>query len=367
MSDEIKIYYLSKFPKNAKISSSDVISIRKINFDINTNEDLYVRLIAEIQKEFEDVISVKEKIETYFKDDEDELVTFNRSSQIFSQIRNNNNSNKLKIYIRSIESTIKSSEDPTSKFIGDIEDNQHKEVIPTSNKLLHIGVICDGCRGSIIGKRFKCNLCEDYDLCESCCKKNVHTDHTDNFKKISPTKTFFEGFFCDICFKKDLDNLVHLCKTCSKNVFDNKNCFVICTECNSKRSHPPAHILIEYKAENFIRKRQMQISEIEKNHRLGTKTEAFRGIPCGICNTDGVSFISSSFWSAGVTICENCLCRTIIDCEKLTSSEAETIRNHLKLMKLQLQMQEINLHNQIIENAEIENTMVFITSRSFKF
>jgi len=50
---------------------------------------------------------------------------------------------------------------------------------PVSTQVVHNGITCDGCQQSpIAGVRFKCRTCDDFDLCESCEAKNVHpADH----------------------------------------------------------------------------------------------------------------------------------------------------------------------------------------------
>ncbi|XP_049634214.1 sequestosome-1 isoform X2 [Suncus etruscus] len=43
--------------------------------------------------------------------------------------------------------------------------------------LVHPNVICDGCNGPVVGTRFKCSVCPDYDLCAACEGKGLHQEH----------------------------------------------------------------------------------------------------------------------------------------------------------------------------------------------
>ncbi|XP_041799831.1 sequestosome-1 [Chelmon rostratus] len=42
---------------------------------------------------------------------------------------------------------------------------------------LHPNVTCDGCDGPVVGTRFKCSVCPNYDLCPACQARGTHTEH----------------------------------------------------------------------------------------------------------------------------------------------------------------------------------------------
>ena len=46
-----------------------------------------------------------------------------------------------------------------------------------SGKGAQHSAICDGCNQPIFGLRYKCLVCPDYDLCEKCEKKALHSEH----------------------------------------------------------------------------------------------------------------------------------------------------------------------------------------------
>ncbi|NXO19301.1 SQSTM protein, partial [Oriolus oriolus] len=43
--------------------------------------------------------------------------------------------------------------------------------------MVHPNVICDGCEGPVVGTRFKCSVCPNYDLCSTCEGKGIHKEH----------------------------------------------------------------------------------------------------------------------------------------------------------------------------------------------
>ncbi|KAK1803898.1 hypothetical protein P4O66_003842 [Electrophorus voltai] len=48
---------------------------------------------------------------------------------------------------------------------------------PHHPPMVHPSVTCDGCEGQVVGTRFKCTVCRDYDLCSTCQAKGLHKEH----------------------------------------------------------------------------------------------------------------------------------------------------------------------------------------------
>ena len=110
---------------------------------------------------------------------------------------------------------------------------------PEPIKPLHPNVICDGCDGPVIGSRFKCLFCQDFDFCEAC---KASKPHPHQFLAISSPLSADErpvhvGVQCDECQAAPIRGIRFKCTQCFN--------FDLCEVCEAKGIHDPEHPLVK--------------------------------------------------------------------------------------------------------------------------
>ncbi|KAJ8047380.1 ZZ-type zinc finger-containing protein P35G2.11c [Holothuria leucospilota] len=105
----------------------------------------------------------------------------------------------------------------------------HELQIFDGSEFVHSSVVCDNCEEApMIGKRFKCQTCGNYDLCQCCKEKGVHPDH--KFKEISGREYVHKNIQCNGCGERHIKGDRYRCKSC---VY-----FNICKTCRENGEHP---------------------------------------------------------------------------------------------------------------------------------
>merc|ERR1712173_365800 len=67
---------------------------------------------------------------------------------------------------------------PVYKLIVDIKSEKKTEEDSSKASTIHPGVVCDACEKTpIVGNRYKCVVCDDFDLCGSCEAAGHHPGH----------------------------------------------------------------------------------------------------------------------------------------------------------------------------------------------
>ena len=195
---QIKSYLLKENSKINKKAIEKVTEIRRFNIEKDLNGDLYDNLLEKIMLYFKNVFSKKQEVKTMYLDDEDELIGFSSESELqyaidmsmalkMSNLHYNSAAiNVFKVYVAK---TIK--DDDTSSSSSSSSEDEKKE------KSVHYGVTCDGCQGHVVGTRFKCMICPDYDLCSTCESKGVHKETEHKFTKIAFPQFLRQHWGCD--------------------------------------------------------------------------------------------------------------------------------------------------------------------------
>ncbi|CAF1227894.1 unnamed protein product [Rotaria sordida] len=158
----VKVYYTKQQQQQPEI--------RRFIIDISPNNDIYQELCTKIATYQPDI--QLNGFTLQYIDEENERITFSSNDELRSAILSNKDSNALKIFVTNNQSI-----------------NQQESTI---NKECHNGVECDNCKGSIIGFRYKCVICPNYDLCEKCSSSGIHSEH--NMIKISKPGNFYHPY-----------------------------------------------------------------------------------------------------------------------------------------------------------------------------
>ncbi|CAF4604949.1 unnamed protein product, partial [Rotaria sp. Silwood2] len=101
-----------------------------------------------------------------YTDEDDDRITFSSDDELRSALNSIPLGGVIKIYVKP---KVKKPESP--------------------NATVHSGVTCDGCQCPVFGNRYKCTECPDYDLCQTCSDKNLHSEHN-MIKLTSPFQHF---------------------------------------------------------------------------------------------------------------------------------------------------------------------------------
>jgi len=80
-----------------------------------------------------------------------------------------------KIVLTGLRAIQQQAQETANSFLGN--NNSANDIAPSS-VAVHSGIKCDAClMNPILGVRYKCANCKDFDLCANCEAKGVHKDH----------------------------------------------------------------------------------------------------------------------------------------------------------------------------------------------
>ncbi|XP_078267788.1 sequestosome-1 isoform X3 [Rhinoraja longicauda] len=99
----------------------------------------------------------------YYKDEEGDMVAFSTDDEL-SMALSYLQEGTFRVYIKAQGENLRKC----------IEKKEYKH---GQDKVVHPNIVCDACNGPVVGARYKCSLCPDYDLCSGCKGKGFHKEH----------------------------------------------------------------------------------------------------------------------------------------------------------------------------------------------
>ena len=206
---------------------------KKLNNELNEKlkeeQSKYEKLNEEYKKSLEDNKNKNDKLYEDLKKQYDEVN--NKLKQKIEEEKNNiekldkelkevkNENEKLKKELKIKEEKNNKKQEKLLELDKRLEFDTNE-----SNKYVHNGIKCKRCfMEPIIGYRYKCSKCKNYDLCQQCEEKNeISEEHPHYFIKIN--KEYKDGR--DIIFNIPIKNKESLIPSHNSRLFISKNIYL---------------------------------------------------------------------------------------------------------------------------------------------
>ena len=167
---------------------------------------------------------------------------------------------EMKRFVEDIKNVQKNQKQLLCPLRKKLEEKENKKNEELKNKEVHWAVTCDGCNiHPLVGKRYKCEVCPNFDFCEKCYEKekekhkhsfkiieknNIYQQffkHFENLKNIEG-KPVHHNYICDGCNKGPIIGNRFKCTICDD--------FDFCEDCEEKFKDQHKHPFLKiYKPE----------------------------------------------------------------------------------------------------------------------
>ncbi|XP_020383261.1 sequestosome-1 isoform X2 [Rhincodon typus] len=159
MAFNVKAYLLGKDEVNREIRRFAV------DHGVSTSFEHLYKKVASV---FQSLRS--ENFQMYYKDEEGDMIAFSSDDELMMALS----------FLK--EGTFRI-------YIKDKKECKHGQEKGTG--AVHPNIVCDACNGPVVGPRYKCTVCPDYDLCGGCKGKGFHNEHE---MLLLQTPQFFHPF-----------------------------------------------------------------------------------------------------------------------------------------------------------------------------